>query len=194
MPVLVPSLVLSIFANYVTGAKVVILTWRHWHKQILTWQYWHKQILAWRYWHKQVSEIDIALTVILLVINILLLVFSIQQEKEIARQILLSLTNGGLILYQVRYPVLLRSCADRRVKFSVDVCVDISSWREVLRQALGPSNNPHSRCCHGVCTLPSATLCAEGSQQGTSSRRSYILRGGVLYTIWFLSVWLSQLV
>jgi hypothetical protein len=77
MPVLVPSLVLSIFANCVTGAKVVILTWRHWHKQIFTWQYWHKQILAWRYWHKQVSEINIALTVILLVINILLLVFSI---------------------------------------------------------------------------------------------------------------------
>jgi hypothetical protein len=120
MPVSVPSLVLSIFAVCVTGAKAVIRTWRHlhkkiltwryWHEQILTWRYWHEQILTWRYWHKEISKIDIALTLILLVISILLLVFSIQQKKDIVRQILLSLASGALILYQVSCPVLWELC------------------------------------------------------------------------------------
>ncbi|KAH8772280.1 hypothetical protein BGZ57DRAFT_895160 [Hyaloscypha finlandica] len=89
MPVSVPSLVLSIFAVCVTGAKAVIRTWRHLHKKILTKRYWHEQILTWRYWHEQI-----------LTWRILLLVFSIQQKKEIVRQILLSLASGALILYQ----------------------------------------------------------------------------------------------
>jgi hypothetical protein len=94
MDLSVLPLVLSVIANCCTGAKSFIL--------------------AWRARSKGYDINDVALTSILLFVNILLLVFSIVQIEtaEIARQILLSLGSGALILYQVSYPVSLRGCAD----------------------------------------------------------------------------------
>jgi hypothetical protein len=102
MPVLVPSLILSIFAVCVTGVRADIYTRRHWDKQILTWQHWVEQILELDVGY---VKTNIALTWMLLFINILLLVFSIL-GTEIALEVLLSLANGVLILYQVSCPVL----------------------------------------------------------------------------------------
>lgn len=86
MDLFVPSLVLSVIANCVTGAKGFILASRS-------------------YRGKGYDSNDVALTLILLFVNILLLVFSIR-PVEIAEQVLLSLGSGALILYQVSCPVL----------------------------------------------------------------------------------------
>lgn len=92
MDLFVPSLVLSIIANCVTGAKGFILALRSCRG-------------------KGYDSNDVALTLILLFVNILLLVFSILRI-DIAKQVLLLLGSGALILYQVSCPVPLRSCAD----------------------------------------------------------------------------------
>ena len=79
MGVLVPLLVLSICVVCVTGAKLYILAWR-------------------RYYRDYNMRVNLGLSYLLLVINILLLVFSIMRI-EIALEVLLSLANRALILY-----------------------------------------------------------------------------------------------
>lgn len=83
MGLLVPSLVLSVIANCITGAKGFILCLQYPRCK-----------------ENVIYEYDIVLTLILVLINILLLVFSIR-GTEIALEILLSLGDGILILYQV---------------------------------------------------------------------------------------------
>jgi hypothetical protein len=63
-------------------------------------------MLAWRRYHGDYNmRVDFGLSYLLLVINILLLVFSIVRIG-IALEVLLSLANGALILYQVSCPAL----------------------------------------------------------------------------------------
>jgi hypothetical protein len=81
MDILVLLLVLSICIIYITGAKLYMLAWR-------------------RYYGNYNIRVNFGLSYLLLVINILLLVFSIIRI-EIALEVLLSLANRALILYQV---------------------------------------------------------------------------------------------
>lgn len=81
MGILVPSLVLSLLVVCVTATKIYVLTWRSCQRETN-------------------QRADVALSWLLFLLNLLLLVFSIL-GIEIALEVLLSLANGALILYQV---------------------------------------------------------------------------------------------
>jgi len=90
-PLAAPSWEFSVFSICVGAAKGAALLYRWWNG-------------------KRVVKEDTALTSILSLLDILLLVLSLPPVKiahqDLARQTLLSLANGALILYQVSCPVL----------------------------------------------------------------------------------------
>jgi hypothetical protein len=88
MSILVLSLVLSVCVIFITGTKFIILCYRL-----------CKGICG----GASLRYIDIFLSFMLLIINILLMVFSIRRN-EIALEILLLLANRALIIYQVSCP------------------------------------------------------------------------------------------
>jgi hypothetical protein len=106
MRVLAPSLAFSVFALCVVGTKIIIRI-RKYKK------------------HKKYLKADVVVTSILVLLDILLLLFSIWRV-EIALQVLLSLASADLIFYQVSCPVLRGIVLTGGFEFSVHMCIAIS--------------------------------------------------------------------